>query len=86
MFAALHCETIGLACVRVPVNCTYAFPLWNNPFRTLARVFNHRRFIKVVANTLILTEPVAIARTDVDEDPITLLDPAPTCPLQSDEP
>jgi hypothetical protein len=94
MFAALHCETIGHAHVRFSVKRTFAFARWHRAFRTLARVLNRRkqtgrnprRFIPIVANTLILTGPVATARTDVDEDLITLLNPAPTCPLQSDEP
>jgi hypothetical protein len=94
MFATLHCETIGLAHVRVSVKCTPAFARWNIAFRTLARVLNRRkqarreprRLIQIAASTLILTGPVAAAKTDLEEDLITSLDHTVTRSLQFDEP
>jgi len=93
MFAALYSETLGFARLRFSAKRIPAFARRSITFGTIARVLdrrkqtrrNRRRFIQVAAGTLMPTRHVAIARTDVDEGRIILLDPAPRCPLQSDE-
>jgi hypothetical protein len=94
MFAALHCETIGFGRVRLSIKRTSAYAQQNIAFRTLKRSLNRkkharrnpRRCIRVVASTQILTRPVVVAQTDLDEDLITLLDRTVRHPFRSHEP